>query len=62
MLEENLNSGKRLIKKISDEYSKLKIFVGGQAFMNNSIQDFGATIIPTSDSLEQIPKLLKSKF
>lgn len=62
MLEENLISGKRLTKKISNEYSKLKIFVGGQAFMNNSIQNFDATIIPNTNSLEQIPRLLKSKF
>ena len=62
MLEENLISRKRLTKKISNEYSKLKIFVGGQAFMNNSIQNFDATIIPNTNSLEQIPRLLKSKF
>ena len=62
MLKENLDSGRRLTKKIASKYKTLKIFAGGQAFINNQSQNYGATIINCTDSLERIPKLLKNKI
>ena len=60
-LEDNIKSGQRLAKKIHDTHKKLPIFVGGQAFLNNTRSKFDATLIENTRQLEQIPRILTKK-
>ena len=60
-LEDNIKSGQRLAKKIHDTYKKLPIFIGGQAFLNNTRSKFDATLIENTKQLEQIPRILTKK-
>jgi len=60
-LEDNIKSGQRLAKKIHDAYKKLPIFVGGQAFLNNTRSKFDATLIENTRQLDQIPRILTKK-
>ena len=60
-LEDNIKSGQRLAKKIHDTYKKLPIFIGGQAFLNNTRSKFDATLIENTRQLEQIPRILTKK-
>ena len=57
-LEENIKSGQRLTKKIHNAYSKLPIFIGGQAFVNHKRLKFDAILIENTKQLEQIPRIL----
>ena len=60
-LEDNIKSGQRLAKKIHNTYKKLPIFIGGQAFLNNTRSKFDATLIENTRQLEQIPRILTKK-
>ena len=60
-LEENIKSGQRLTKKIHSAYKKLPIFIGGQAFLNNTRLKFDAILIENTRQLEQIPRILTKK-
>ena len=60
-LEENIKSGQRLTKKIHSAYKKLPIFIGGQAFLNNTRLKFDAILIENTSQLEQIPRILTKK-
>ena len=60
-LEENIKSGQRLTKKIHNAYKKLPIFIGGQAFLNNTRLKFDAILIENTRQLEQIPRILTKK-
>ena len=60
-LEDNIQSGQRLAKKIHNTYKKLPIFIGGQAFLNNTRLKFDATLIENTRQLEQIPRILTKK-
>ena len=60
-LEENIKSGQRLTKKIHNAYKNLPIFIGGQAFLNNTRSKFDATLIENTRQLEQIPRILTKK-
>jgi methanogenic corrinoid protein MtbC1 len=60
-LDDNIKSGQRLAKKIHDAYKKLPIFVGGQAFLNNTRSKFDATLIENTRQLDQIPRILTKK-
>ena len=60
-LEDNIKSGQRLVKKIHDTHKKLPIFVGGQAFLNNTRSKFDATLIENTRQLEQIPRIITKK-
>ena len=60
-LEDNIKSGQRLAKKIHDTYKKLPIFIGGQAFLNNTRSKFDAILIENTKQLEQIPRILTKK-
>ena len=60
-LEDNIKSGQRLAKKIHDAYKKLPIFVGGQAFLNNTRSKFDATLIENTRQFDQIPRILTKK-
>ena len=60
-LEDNIKSGQRLAKKIHNAYKKLPIFIGGQAFLNNTGSKFDATLIENTRQLEQIPRILTKK-
>ena len=60
-LEDNIKSGQRLAKKIHDTHKKLPIFVGGQAFLNNTRSKFDATLIENTRQLDQIPRILTKK-
>ena len=60
-LEDNIKSGQRLVKKIHDTHKKLPIFVGGQAFLNNTRSKFDATLIENTRQLDQIPRILTKK-
>ena len=60
-LEDNIKSGQRLAKKIHDTYKKLPIFIGGQAFLNNTRSKFDAILIENTRQLEQIPRILTKK-
>ena len=60
-LEDNIQSGQRLVKKIHSAYKKLPIFIGGQAFLNNTRSKFDATLIENTRQLEQIPRILTKK-
>ena len=56
-LNDNIKAGQRLAKKITEQYKKLPVYVGGQA-LNGSKSKFQATIISHENTLEQIPKIL----
>ena len=58
-LEDNIRSGQRLVKKIHDEYKKLPIFIGGQAFSQKSNVKFDGKLISDAHALEQIPRIIK---
>ena len=60
-LEENIKSGQRLTKKIHNAYKNLPIFIGGQAFLNNTRLKFDAILIENTRQLEQIPRILTKK-
>ena len=60
-LEDNIKSGQRLAKKIHNTYKKLPIFIGGQAFLNNTRSKFDAILIENTRQLEQIPRILTKK-
>ena len=60
-LEDNIKSGQRLAKKIHNTYKKLPIFIGGQAFLNNTRSKFDAILIENTKQLEQIPRILTKK-
>jgi len=59
-LEDNIKPAQRLVKKITDSNKKLDVYVGGQALDNNRSK-FDATVIESSISLEQIPRLLHKR-
>ncbi len=59
-LEDNIKPAQRLVKKITDSNKKLDVYVGGQALDNNRSK-FDATVIESSTSLEQIPRLLHKR-
>jgi len=60
-LKDNIKSGQRLVSKVKERYSKLPIFIGGQAFSNGSRAKFNAIMIQSTKQLEQIPKVLAKK-
>ena len=57
-LKDNIRSGQRLVKKIRNNYKKLPVFVGGQAFSTGNKSKFDAILIENTKQLEQIPRLL----
>ena len=60
-LEDNIRSGQRLVKKIHNEYKKLPIFIGGQAFSEKSNIKFDGKLISDAHALEQIPRIIKKE-
>ena len=58
-LADNIRSGQRLVKKIHDEYKKLPIFIGGQAFSEKQNIKFDGKLITDGRALEQIPRIIK---
>ena len=59
-LDDNIKAGQRLATKIHEKYTRLPVYVGGQALIGKNSK-FNATIIEPSTSLEQIPKILTKK-
>jgi methanogenic corrinoid protein MtbC1 len=57
-LEDNLDSGQRLVKKIGEEYD-IPIIVGGQALKDDNAVQFNAKT-STENSLNSVLKLIKS--
>ena len=60
-LEDNIRSGQRLVKKIHNEYKKLPIFIGGQAFSQKTNFRFEGKLITDAHMLEQMPRIIKKK-
>jgi len=58
-LEDNIRSGQRLVKKIHNEYKKLPIFIGGQAFSQKTNFRFEGKLITDANMLEQMPQIIK---
>ena len=59
-LDDNIKAGQRLIRKISNEYKRLPVYVGGQALVENKSK-FDAIKIEPDLPLEKIPKMLVRK-
>ena len=60
-LEDNVRSGQRMVKKIHEQYKKLPIFVGGQAFTEKANFKFDGKLITDAHSLEQIPRIIRKR-
>ena len=60
-LEDNVKSGQRMVKKIHEAYKKLPIFIGGLAFSEKKNFKFDGTLITNSNTLDQIPKMIKKR-
>ena len=60
-LKDNIRSGQRLVKKVHDEYKKLPIFIGGQAFSQKTNFRFEGKLITDAQMLEQMPRIIKKK-
>ena len=60
-LEDNIRSGQRMVKKIHDEYKKLPIFIGGQAFVEKNNYKFDGKLISDAHALEQIPRIIRKR-
>ena len=50
-----------MVKKIHEQYKKLPIFIGGQAFVDKTNFKFDGKLITDAHVLEQIPRIIKKK-
>ncbi|MDH5569800.1 MAG: histidine kinase, partial [Nitrosopumilus sp.] len=57
-LEDNLKAGRRLIKKIKENF-KIPVIVGGYALEQEKIPKFDAEIFANL-SLDQLPKIIRT--
>ena len=58
-LKENIKSGQRLVTKIREKSKKIPIFIGGQAFQDNTKIKFNAKIVENFSDFSTVVKLLK---
>ncbi len=60
-LEENIRSGQRLVSKIHKRFTKLPVFIGGQAFLAKNNLKFDGNLITDSQGLEHIHRIIKKR-
>ena len=60
-LAENIKSGQRLVTKIREKSKKIPIFIGGQAFQDDTKLKFDAKIVKDFYDFNTIVKILKTK-
>ena len=58
-LKDNIKAGQRLVSQIRQKSKKIPIYVGGQAFQNNSNIKFDAKIVENFSDFNAVVKLLK---
>ena len=60
-LEDSIRSGQRIVRKVHEANKKLPIFIGGLAFSEKKNFKFDGTLITNSNTLDQIPKMIKKR-